>query len=147
MALTGTHYRSLDEKQRLAIPKRLRDAIVNDAQPVLFVAPETDGAVALYSVQEFERRASLLAETTSKPAAVRNYQRLYYSQAEQVDVDGQGRIRLPDRLVAFAHLNQEVVLLGVQDHIEIWDKQAWEAFLQRNGAEFDQIANAAFGQS
>ncbi len=131
MSLTGTHVRSLDEKQRLAIPKRWRDAMISDDQPQLFVAPETDGAVALYSVVEFERRAGMLAVATAKPAAVRNYQRLYYSQAEQVDIDSQGRIRIPDRLMEFAHLTQEVVLLGVHDHVEIWNKQSWDGFLQR----------------
>ncbi len=144
MSLTGTHVRSLDDKQRLAIPKRWREVLCEEPQQQLFVAPETDGAVAVYSIQEFERRAGMLTEAKAKPAAVRNYQRLYYSQAEQVDVDAQGRIRIPDRLVEFAHLNQEVVLLGIHDHIEIWDKQAWDGFVKRHSAEFDQMANSAF---
>ena len=75
---------------------------------------------------------------------MRNYLRLYYSQAERVELDGQGRIRLPERLVQFGNLKQDVVLLGVHDHVEIWDKELWERFLAAHGPEFDQLATEAF---
>jgi MraZ protein len=58
-------------------------------------------------------------------------------------VDGQGRILLPERLVNFAGLRQEVVLLGVHDHAEIWDKELWDQFLASHSPEFDELASEA----
>ena len=145
MSLTGTYHRTLDEKQRLAVPKKLRDGLVEERDHVLFVAPETDRALTLYSPTEFERRANKLVEFSSHHATVRNYQRLYYSQAEQVELDAQGRIRLPERLIAFAGLNQEVVLLGVHNHVEIWERSHWNQFLEQTGNTFDRMADEAFG--
>jgi MraZ protein len=144
MALTGTYQRALDEKQRLAIPKRLRDALGDADLKELYVAPEVDHALALFSPLTFERRAQRLEEASSGRAEVRNYLRLYYSQAERVELDGQGRIRLPERLVRFGRLRQEVVLLGVHDHVEIWDRGLWERFLGDHGSEFDKLATEAF---
>jgi len=145
MSLTGTYYRTLDEKLRLAIPKKLREGLIGEQESVLFVAPETDRALTLYSPLEFDRRAKRLMEVSTHLATVRNYQRLYYSQAEQVELDAQGRIRLPERLIAFAGVEQEVVLLGVHDHVEIWERSRWNRFLDEYGDEFDTMANEALG--
>jgi len=147
MSLTGTYHRSLDEKQRLAVPKRLRNDLCNDETPVLYVAPELEQALALYSTLEFQRRAEALVDSLPRHNTVRNYHRLYYSQAEQVEIDSQGRIRLPERLVSFAGLQQEVVLLGVHDHVEIWDRVRWQQFLDEHASGFDTLADAAFGAS
>ena len=147
MSLTGTYHRSLDEKQRLAVPKRLRDDLFDEQNPVLYVAPETEQALTLYSTREFQRRAETVAQSLPQQASLRNYRRLYYSQAEQVEVDSQGRIRLPERLISFAGLTQEVVLLGVHDHVEIWDRHRWQQFLEQHASGFDSLAEAAFGRT
>lgn len=145
MSLTGTYHRTLDEKQRLAVPKKLRDGLVGEQNHVLFVAPETERALSLYSTTEFERRANRLEDLSAHHSTIRNYQRLYYSQAEQMELDAQGRIRLPERLMAFAGLRQEIVLLGVHDHVEIWDRARWGEFLERYGDAFDRMADEALG--
>ena len=147
MPLTGTYSRTLDEKQRLAVPKRLRDQFSDSGEQSassLYVTPETEHSLGLYSPQAFENLANQLAEKATNRADVRNYLRLFYSRAEQVEVDSQGRIRIPERLVEYAQLKHEVMLLGVHDHAEIWDRRLWEQFLDRHGAEFDQMAAKAF---
>ena len=62
MALTGTYHRALDDKQRLAIPKRLRDAMGEADLKELYVAPEVDHSLALFSPLTFERRAQRLEQ-------------------------------------------------------------------------------------
>ena len=143
MALTGTFQRALDDKQRLAIPKRLRDAMGDPELRELYVAPEVGHSLSVFSPRTFERRAERIEQLSSARSSVVNYLRLYYSQAERVEIDSQGRIRLPERLVEFAKLRQDVVLLGVHDHIEIWDQAVWNEFLQQHGQEFDRLANEA----
>jgi MraZ protein len=144
MPLTGTFQRSLDEKQRLAIPKPFRDELLGSPSRPMFLAPETDRSLSLFSAAVFSRRAERLEQDPALQGRVKNYLRLYYSQAEQVELDGQGRIRIPERLLAFAGLKQEVMLLGVNDHVEIWDQQQWEGFLGQNGPDFDRLVNEAF---
>ena len=144
MALTGTYRRTLDEKQRVAVPKRLRDQFGEADLKTLYVAPETDGSLGLYSPAAFQSLAERLGERSNNRTQIRNYLRLFYSRAEQVDVDSQGRIRLPERLAEFARLKHDIVLLGVHDHVEIWDQAVWDEFLTRHGPEFDQMALRAF---
>lgn len=144
MALTGTYSRSLDEKRRLAIPRKLREQFGGEKIRELFVAPGTDKSLCVYSPDTFESLAARLAERTTNHADIRNYLRLFYARAEEVTLDGQSRIRIPDRLAELAGLQRDVVLLGVHDHAEIWERSAWEEFLNGHSAGFDELATRAF---
>ena len=153
MLLTGTFPRTIDEKHRLAIPKRLRDAmgLANTSEDeeksagAIFVAPGTDGSLALYTEEAFSRLAEQLASSPPTGQDVRAFSRLFYAQAERVDLDRQGRIRIPPELVKLAALDKDVVLVGVRDHLELWDKARWEAYLVQQSAQYDQLAERAFG--
>lgn len=144
MALTGTYDRNLDEKQRLAIPKRLRDEFGESELTSFYVAPGMDRSLAIYSPAGFEMLAHKVSRNSGQPAKLRTFSRLFYSQAEKVDLDSQGRIRIPERLVKLAGLERDVVLLGVHDHAEIWNVETWRQFMASHGPDFDQISDAAF---
>jgi MraZ protein len=64
-----------------------------------------------------------------------------------VDLDGQGRIRIPPDLAQLAHLEKEAMLLGVQDHLELWASDRWKTYLEERQSHYDEIAEAAFGTS
>jgi len=144
MALTGTYQRNLDDKNRVAIPKRLRDQFQDKSLASLYVAPGTEKSLALYSPHEFERLAERLSAGASNRPGYQNYLRLLYGRTEEVQLDSQGRVRLPDWLVEFAGLKKDVVLLGVQDHAEIWDQDHWQEFLSTHGPAYDEMAATAF---
>ncbi len=144
MILSGTYTRTLDDKHRLAVPKRLREQFGEGKLISLFVAPGTERSLALYSPPAFETLAERLAGRSSNRMQVRNYKRLFYARAEKVSLDSQGRIRIPERLVELALLQHEVVLLGVHDHAEIWDSKLWAEFLSEHSSNFDEMATEAF---
>ena len=144
MLLTGTFARSLDEKQRVAIPKRLRDALGAGAA-VLYITPGNDGSLSIYTEEQLSRLAERLAASSPAQQEVRAFGRLFYAQAERAELDSQGRIRIPPALLRAAGLERDVVLLGVQNHIELWDKTRWETYLTSRLPRYDEIAEAAFG--
>lgn len=142
MLLTGTYQRTLDDKKRLVLPKKVRDALGEPDS--LFVAPGPDKCLWVHTGGELERLASRLDERPATDAEARLFRRLFFAQAESVDVDRAGRILLPDRLVALAGIGHEVVLVGVRDHLEVWDAEQWDAYLRRHESMFDQVAEEAF---
>jgi MraZ protein len=77
---------------------------------------------------------------------VRAFSRLFYARAQSVEMDSQGRVRIPPELAALAGLGKEAVLVGVQDHLELWDKGRWEQYVAQRQNQYDQIAEAAFQQ-
>lgn len=143
MLLTGTFVRSIDEKMRLAIPKQLREALGAAKDETLYVTRHTDGSLAIYTKDSLSQVAAHLSAASPAEADVRDFRRLFYAQAHPVDIDEQGRIRIPTELSALAGLDREAVLLGVQDHMELWDKRRWDEYLAKRQERFDQIAEAA----
>ncbi len=145
MLLTGTFSRSIDQKFRVAIPKRLREALACGRGGILYVAPSTDRSLAIYTEESFGQVAERLKRSSPTEQHVRAFTRLFFAAAQQVELDAQGRIRIPSELVQLAALQKEVILLGVQDHLEVWSSERWQAYLADKQAHFDEIAEAAFG--
>ncbi len=144
MLLTGCFSRSIDDKLRVAIPIKVRAVLEGPKKGAIFVAPGTDGSLAIYAEAAFSRLAERLAEASPTRQDVRAFTRLFYAQAQQVELDVQGRVRLPPELAAWAGLQKEVVLLGVQDHLELWAADRWAAYLAEKQSQYDRIAEAAF---
>lgn len=143
MALTGTFERTIDDKLRLAVPKAHKDAYGVKESDELFLAPGNEGCLSVYSSEGFDRFARQVAKVSPGRANVRNFLRLFYARAERVVLDKQNRIRIPDRLMLHAGLQREVVIVGVNDHAEIWDKLNWEQFLSANSTQFDDLTTEA----
>jgi MraZ protein len=131
--LTGKFTRSLDDKLRLAIPKPLRDAMGCPREGALYVAPGTDGCLALYPEEAFSQLAGRLARGSPTGSQVRAFTRLFYARAQRAELDGQGRIRIPADLAG--------------GHLEVWAQERWDAYLAEKQPQYDEIAEAAFGGS
>lgn len=143
MLLTGTFTRSVDEKLRIAIPKRLREGLQGTPNRELYIAPGTDGTLAIYTEESLSALAARLAAASPTQQDVRAFSRLFYAQAERVEMDSQGRMRVPLPLAQLIGLGKEAVLLGVQDHVELWDRQRWEDYLAARSPHYDEIAERA----
>jgi len=146
--LVGQCVRSVDEKQRVALPKRLREAMECEPGSHLYVAPGLDGSLAIYMEGGFNQLADRLAEAPPTDQDVRAFTRVFFSLAERVELDSQGRIRIPANLAQMAELGREkeVVLIGARDHLELWAKGRWDAYLAEKQPQYDRIAEAAFGR-
>jgi MraZ protein len=142
--LTGAFHRSLDEKLRFAIPKPLRDAIGHPNNSVLYLAPGTEGSLALYTEDAFERLAGRLEQGSPNARDTRAFSRLFYAQVQRVEIDKQGRVRLPAELARLAAIQKEIVLVGVREHLEIWDRMRWEEYLSETQPHYDELAENAF---
>ena len=144
MLLTGAYDRTIDDKLRLAMPKPFREAFEDESQLVL--TPGTDGSLSLFSGRTFSALAEQLAARSPSGQEVRAFSRLLYAQSRSVELDSQGRVRLPAELAKLANLEGDVVVLGVGDHVELWNRSRWEAYLADLQPRYDQLAEAAFGE-
>jgi len=144
MLLTGTFPRTLDEKKRLVLPKRVREQLGTPS--VAYVTPGPDQCLWLYSQAGLEQLALKLDEAPAADAEVRVFRRLFFAQTETVEVDRNGRVLIPERLLSFAGLKHEVMLLGVRDHLELWDAGRWHEYMSQHASRFDAIAEGAFGK-
>ncbi len=147
MLLTGTYLRTLDDKLRIPLPKPLRDALGAKSPQWLYVAPGTDSSLTLYTEEYLAQLAERLRQSSPTQVEVRAFNRLFYAQAQRAEIDSQSRIRIPAELAQMANLQREAVLLGVSDHLELWDKSRWDAYLAEKRPQYDQIAESAFSKN
>jgi len=122
----GTYEHTIDEKSRLTLPARFREALGDG----VVLARGIDGNVAVYPRETWrvtvEARMSVL-DPLSREA--RELRRFFFSGADAVDVDRSGRVLVPAPLVRHAGLEREVVVAGNYDHLELWNPNAWEKHL------------------
>jgi MraZ protein len=138
---TGSYRRSIDDKLRLPIPKPLRDAMPE--MPRLYLTPGLDGCIAVYPEEALDALGRRLEATSPAAREVRDYSRLFFSQAARVVPDRQWRLRVPGELTKWAGLAGEVMIVGVRDHLEIWALDAWQRYLSRCEPHYDQLAEVA----
>ena len=147
LVFTGTYAHSIDSKKRLAIPSEVRAQLERAAgqpsqDPVyLYVTLGEGQALCLYTEQGFEQRATELLQSELEPDPLFSYERLFCSLARLVEIDKQGRIRLPEYLLSKAALSSEVVLIGCNDHMEIRDRAAWNEYVEQALATQPQLMN------
>jgi MraZ protein len=146
VVFVGTYEHAIDNKNRVAIPAEVRTQLLRqtqrdaqshgkghdeDSQAIaLYVTLGEGQALCLYTEQGFEQRAAELDHSELEAEQILTYERLFFSLAARVELDKAGRIRLPENLIQRAGLQTEVVLIGVKDHLEIMDRQRWQAHVE-----------------
>ncbi|MFO7901201.1 MAG: hypothetical protein R6U98_00945 [Pirellulaceae bacterium] len=142
--LTGSFPRNLDNKYRFALPKPIRDVLGEAQCTVLYMAPGTDGSLVLYTEQSFLKLGEQLEQGSPTAQDTRAFGRLFYAQAHRVEIDSHGRVRIPAHLGSLLPPGKEIMLIGVRDHMEIWERSQWEAYLSEKQPFYDDIAERAF---
>ena len=123
--LMGTFEHRLDTKARLVLPMKFRERLGD----TVVAAFGMENCVSLYSQAEWEKFILWMSsESFLSSERTRKLQRIILSSAHDLAIDGAGRILLPTVLRDYAHLTQDVVVNGVNDHAEIWDRARWTEY-------------------
>ncbi|MFO8014470.1 MAG: hypothetical protein R6X20_14325 [Phycisphaerae bacterium] len=144
LLLTGQYFHAFDAKSRLTIPAKLREQINRSEDCYAFMACYGfDGVLYLYTPKTYETVAPQFKPSLRTMQEVRDYERVTYAMTERLDLDRLGRILIPEYTRQQLGLSKEVAIIGVRDHIEIWDRDAWQAFVQDSLKKHDQLAERA----
>ena len=130
--LLGTHSYSLDPKGRVSLPARFRDAFADG----VWLTIGQDGCLFCFPRVEWERRSDEVASSPLSDADGRAYSRMFFGRSDEAKLDGQGRVTIPQRLREAVGINKEVVVLGVRDRMEIWDREAYDRYMERFAAAY-----------
>lgn len=137
MAFRGLYEHSLDSKDRLTIPARFRAAL--DEGVVLLES--LDPCVAIYPVGEYARFAErFLAGLNPLSRKGRMMVRRFHARSYDESLDSVGRVRLPKHLIEHAGLEGASVIVGVDDHLEIWTTERWAEHDAEIDAEAEGMA-------
>jgi MraZ protein len=131
----GTHTPRLDDKGRLILPARFREELAGG----VVITKGQERCLYVFATPEFQRIAGQLAEAPMTHKAARAYSRVFFASAHDEIPDKQGRVTIPGHLREYAALDRDLVVIGASTRVEIWDKQAWESYLEASEDEFAGI--------
>lgn len=126
----------IDDKKRVGVPPKFRQLLGKKA----VITRGLDNCLFLFPLkdwQEFAKKLSLLPYGQSD---ARGFSRMMLAGAMEVSIDSLGRILMPDYLKDYAKIQREVVVAGLYNRVEIWDKALWEEYKTKTEKEVGNIA-------
>ena len=135
--LLGAHDHTIDDKNRLTLPAKYREAFKDG----IVVTRGLDGCLYAYRRPDWDRLVeSRFAPLDPLSPETRRLQRFFYAGASEAELDKQGRVMIPAQLIEHAKLGREVVVAGVNDRLEIWDRAAWRKELAEVEGSAEDVA-------
>ncbi len=135
----GEYNYTIDDKGRLTIPAKLREQLGHD----FIITRGLDKCLFVYPKEEWNNVINKYKELPNTKDA-RNFMRFFLSGATQNEFDKQGRINIANSLIKYANLNKDCVIIGVNDRLEIWNKELWDKFITDNEENLSDIAEKLF---
>ncbi len=134
----GEFAHSLDPKGRLTIPARFRAQLADG----LVISRGQDACLVIYPLREWEVLAEALGRLPRSSQGARSYNRLMFSGASEATLDKMGRVLIPPFLRGHAGIHEDVVVVGANKVIEVWNPEAWQETLSANLGDMERILGA-----
>jgi MraZ protein len=130
--LVGEHHYQVDTKGRISLPTKFREAF----EEGVYLTLGQDGCLFAFPRREWDRRKEEVQALPISDPTNRAYARMFFGNADRVDLDPQGRLVLPRTLRETAHLGRQVAVVGVSDRLEIWDGAEWGRYREAHGGSY-----------
>ena len=135
----GEYHHTIDDKGRLTIPAKIRYELGAN----FVVTRGLDNCLFIYPSSEWSKVIDKYKELPNTKDA-RKFMRFFLSGATVSDFDKQGRVNIAQPLISYASLKKECIIIGVNDHLEVWSKTNWDNFILENEDDLSDIADKLF---
>lgn len=147
MNFVGFYEHAIDAKNRLAIPSKFRAHMTpeREGNGFVIVPGQPPDTLWLYPERSFARLADQVESALIPDQDQLQFEQVFFTMAEAVELDSQGRILIPERLLTRTGLPRDVVVCGVRDHLEIRSRDGFEARLEEDWKRFTEYQLKAQG--
>ena len=136
----GEHEHTIDNKGRLIIPSKFREAFKEYDVEKFYITRGLDRCLFIFTETEWKSQEAKFKSVSFTKKDVRKFNRLYFSGAAQIECDKQGRILIPKYLKDYASIKRDVVIIGVSNRMEIWSKDSWGEYYSTSKESFEDVA-------
>ena len=126
----GEYQHALDSKNRIIVPSKFREELGD----TFILTKGLDGCLYAYPIDEWKMLEEKLKKLPLTNKDDRAFVRFFFSGANEISIDKQGRALFPQNLIEYALINKEIISIGVSSRVEIWSKEKWNEY---NESEFD----------
>jgi len=145
MIYTGTYELTVDPKNRLSIPAGIRSSMdaERDGARLYLVPGGRQRTLALYADRYFERYAEEYHASLEANDEKEDFEQVFYAMATVLDIDKQGRVVVPQRILDYSGIGKKVTVAGQRDHLVIWNREEFKAFMDRNWGRHPDLLRQA----
>lgn len=136
MMFMGEYQHSVDEKGRMIIPAKFREALGSS----FVITRGLDQCLFVYPKDEWTILEQKLKSLPLMKSDARAFTRFFFSGATECELDKQGRVNIPNNLREHAKFDKDTIVIGVSNRVEIWSKEAWEGYSKQSEESFNEIA-------
>ena len=141
---SGRYEYTIDDKGRLSIPAKFREALQSHYGPALMITNHLDGCLVAYPVKEWEALQDRIEQSDAAlKREAKDVLRFFYSGAMECLIDRLGRILIPQSLRSFGVIKKNVVIIGMNKKIEIWAEEAWTDLVKKASSDAVKMADTA----
>jgi MraZ protein len=144
----GQYQTTLDGKGRFALPAKLRSVAGPDKKPLLsgdlILTKGLEGCLSLYPASEWGEIQQRLSSLNFTQRDFRYFSRRFYSAASTVSLDKSGRILIPSHLITEASLKKDLLVIGVNSNVEIWNPERYAYYLEQFSGSYEEVAERLF---
>ena len=134
----GKYESNLDEKGRVVIPSKYREELGDK----LYLIKGFEGCVSLYKEEDFTNFIDNLKRLQYEKSKVRQYQRLLLESVVELTIDKHGRVLIPTRTLKEYEISSKVTIVGVINHLELWDSIKYDNYKKDNEGNFELDAES-----
>lgn len=131
----GEYQHAIDTKNRMIIPSKFRDELGSN----FILTKGLDGCLYAFTINEWKFLEEKLKSLPLTSKDARAFVRFFFSGANEIEIDKQGRALIPQTLLEYAQIKKDIVSIGVSTRIEVWSKEKWEEY-NNSDIDFDDIA-------
>ena len=139
----GEYHHTIDEKGRIIIPAKFRDALGKE----FIITRGIENCLFVYSLQNWAEITNKLSSLPFTKKDARTFNRFFMSGATNVELDKQGRVNISQPLTQYANLLKDCVIIGTGDRLEIWSQESWNSFFDSTKDSMSDIAENLFSES
>lgn len=134
----GTTYNSIDEKNRMIVPAKLRAGLGTRC----ILTKGLDTCLYIYTTENWDKQMEKISRLPESDPKVRAFIRHFCANASECEFDKQGRIIIPQELKAYAKIEKDLVTMGAMSKIEVWSRSVWEAPDNESNMKNEDFAKA-----
>jgi len=136
----GSYEYSVDSKGRINIPARLRKYVSPEANDTFIVTRGYEQCLFVYPLDEWNKLEQSIRDLSPTNPKHRFFMRTLLERATESQLDGQSRIIIPKELLQFAGIENEVLILGVLERIEVWNPHIYKEYQKSQAESYENVA-------
>ena len=140
----GEAHTVLDDKGRITVSRKFRETMDVMGHVIWYMTRGYDGSVFIFPKDQWDKIRAQASEYSSMDSRAIDFRRMFFGSVAEVRPDRQGRMNVPAHLRDHGALEKEAVLVGCDDHLELWSREGWQKYQQGMEATYKEMGSELF---